>query len=52
MRTPKIFLSDYVPIIHNYMPDDCRRDFATPKVIKTVHMEAKCDHDTQVAETA
>ena len=52
MRTPKIFVNDYASIIHNYMPDDCQRDFAAPNAIKSVHVEAECDHDTQVAETA
>ena len=47
----KKFLGDYASIMRNYMPDDCRHDFAAPNAIKSVHVEAECDHDTQVAET-
>jgi predicted TIM-barrel fold metal-dependent hydrolase len=48
----KKLLGDYASIMRNYMPDDCRHDFAAPNFIKSVHVEAECFHNTQVAETA
>jgi predicted TIM-barrel fold metal-dependent hydrolase len=51
-NTKPFFLGDYTPIIRNYLPDDYQRDSATHNVIKTIHVEAECDRNTQVAETA
>ena len=45
------FLGDNTPIRKNYLPEDYRRDSARHNVIKTVHVEAECSRDSQVAET-
>ncbi len=45
------FLGDNSPICKNYLPHDYRRDSAHHNVIKTVHVEAECDRNSQIAET-
>ncbi|MDX1377125.1 MAG: amidohydrolase family protein [Burkholderiales bacterium] len=45
------FLGDYAALRRNYLPDDYRRDAAHHRVLKTVHVEAECARDQQVAET-
>jgi predicted TIM-barrel fold metal-dependent hydrolase len=45
------FLGDYAPLKRDYLPPDYRRDSAGHNVIKTVHVEAECSRDQQVAET-
>jgi len=45
------FLGDYAALKRDYLPADYRRDAATHHVVKTVHVEAECGRDQQVAET-
>jgi predicted TIM-barrel fold metal-dependent hydrolase len=46
------FLGDYSTLKRDYLPPDYRRDAAGHHVVKTVHVEAECRRDQQVAETA
>jgi predicted TIM-barrel fold metal-dependent hydrolase len=45
------FLGDYASLKRDYLPPDYRRDAAAHDVVKTVHVEAECRRDQQVAET-
>jgi predicted TIM-barrel fold metal-dependent hydrolase len=45
------FLGDYAALRRNYLPADYRRDAAGLEIVKTVHVEAECSRDQQVAET-
>jgi predicted TIM-barrel fold metal-dependent hydrolase len=45
------FLGEYARLKRDYLPDDYRRDAAGHNVVKTVHVEAECARDQQVAET-
>jgi predicted TIM-barrel fold metal-dependent hydrolase len=45
------FLGDYASLKRDYLPPDYRRDSAGHHVVKTVHVEAECRRDQQVAET-
>ena len=45
------FLGDYASLKRDYLPPDYRRDAAGHNVVKTVHVEAECRRDQQVAET-
>ena len=45
------FLGDYAALKRDYLPPDYRRDSAAHNVVKTVHVEAECRRDQQVAET-
>jgi predicted TIM-barrel fold metal-dependent hydrolase len=45
------FLGDYASLKHDYLPPDYRRDAAGHNVVQTVHVEAECRRDQQVAET-
>lgn len=45
------FLGDYAALKRNYLPADYRRDAAGHNVVGTVHVEAECSRDQQVAET-
>ena len=45
------FLGDYASLKRDYLPPDYRRDTAAHSVVKTVHVEAECRRDQQVAET-
>ena len=45
------FLGEYGSLKHDYLPPDYRRDAADHAVVKTVHVEAECRRDQQVAET-
>jgi len=45
------FLGDYGLLKRNYLPPDYRRDAAGHSIVKTVHVEAECSRDQQVAET-
>lgn len=45
------FLGPYAPLKRDYLPEDYRRDAAGHNVVKTVHVEAECSRDQQVAET-
>lgn len=45
------FLGDYGALKRDYLPPDYRRDAAGHNVVKTVHVEAECRRDQQVAET-
>ena len=45
------FLGDYAALKRDYLPADYRRDAAGHRVVKTVHVEAECRRDQQVAET-
>jgi predicted TIM-barrel fold metal-dependent hydrolase len=47
----EFFLGDYAALRRNYLPADYRRDAAGHEVVKTVHVEAECARDQQVAET-
>ncbi len=47
----EFFLGDYKSLKRDYLPPDYRRDAATHNVVKTVHVEAECRRDQQVAET-
>ena len=45
------FLGEYGSLKRDYLPPDYRRDAAGHNVVKTVHVEAECSRDQQVAET-
>ena len=45
------FLGDYAALKRDYLPPDYRRDAAGHNVVQTVHVEAECRRDQQVAET-
>ena len=45
------FLGEYGSLKRDYLPPDYRRDAAGHHVVKTVHVEAECCRDQQVAET-
>jgi predicted TIM-barrel fold metal-dependent hydrolase len=45
------FLGEYGSLKRDYLPPDYRRDAAGHHVVKTVHVEAECRRDQQVAET-
>ncbi|MDA1118621.1 MAG: amidohydrolase family protein [Proteobacteria bacterium] len=45
------FLGDYARLKRDYLPEDYRRDAAGHDVVKTVHVEAECSREQQVAET-
>jgi len=45
------FLGEYASLKRDYLPPDYRRDSAGQAVVKTVHVEAECRRDQQVAET-
>ena len=47
----KFFLGDNSPIRKNFLPEDYRRVSARHNVIKTVHVEAECNRNGQVAES-
>lgn len=47
----EFFLGDYRALKRDYLPPDYRRDAAHHEVVKTVHVEAECSRDQQVAET-
>ena len=47
----EFFLGDYASLKRDYLPPDYRHDAAGHKVVKTVHVEAECRRDQQVAET-
>ena len=50
-QTHEFFLGDYAALKRDYLPPDYRRDAAAHNVVKTVHVEAECRRDQQVAET-
>ena len=50
-RPHEFFLGDYSALKRDYLPADYRRDAAQHEVVKTVHVEAECSRDQQVAET-
>jgi len=45
------FLGSYESLKQDYLPADYRHDAAGHNVVKTVHVEAECRRDQQVAET-
>lgn len=45
------FLGEYGRLKRDYLPPDYRRDAAGHNVLRTVHVEAECSRDQQVAET-
>lgn len=47
----EFFLGDYAKLKRDYLPADYRRDSAGLGVVQTVHVEAECSRDQQVAET-
>jgi predicted TIM-barrel fold metal-dependent hydrolase len=47
----EFFLGDYAGLKRDYLPPDYRRDCAPHEVVKTVHVEAECSREQQVAET-
>lgn len=47
----EFFLGDYAALKRDYLPSDYRRDAAEHRIVKTVHVEAECRRDQQVAET-
>ncbi len=47
----EFFLGDYTALRRDYLPADYRRDAAAHAVALTVHVEAECRRDQQVAET-
>jgi len=47
----EFFLGDYAALKRDYLPPDYRRDSAGRDVVGTVHVEAECRRDQQVAET-
>ena len=54
LQDPKshdFFLGDYAALKRDYLPPDYRADAAGHNVVKTVHVEAECSRDQQVAET-
>ena len=50
-RPHEFFLGEYATLKRDYLPADYRRDSAGHNVVKTVHVEAECRRDQQVAET-
>ena len=50
-RPHDFFLGNYASLKGDYLPPDYRRDSAAHNVVKTVHVEAECRRDQQVAET-
>ena len=50
-RPHEFFLDNYSSLKRDYLPPDYRRDSAGHNVVKTVHVEAECRRDQQVAET-
>ncbi len=48
----EFFLGDYAALRRDYLPADYRRDSAGFDIAGTVHVEAECRRDQQVAETA
>lgn len=49
--TEPFFLGDNTPIRKNYLPADYRQDSSRHNVIKTIHIEAECARENQIAET-
>jgi predicted TIM-barrel fold metal-dependent hydrolase len=47
----EFFLGDYSKLKRDYLPADYRRDVEGLGIVKTVHVEAECSRDQQVAET-
>lgn len=47
----EFFLGDYSKLKRDYLPADYRRDAEGLGIVKTVHVEAECARDQQVAET-
>jgi predicted TIM-barrel fold metal-dependent hydrolase len=47
----EFFLGDYASLKRDYLPPDYRSDATGHYVVKTVHVEAECRRDQQVAET-
>jgi predicted TIM-barrel fold metal-dependent hydrolase len=47
----EFFLGDYSPLQRDYLPPDYRKDAEKHEIAKTVHVEAECSRDQQVAET-
>jgi predicted TIM-barrel fold metal-dependent hydrolase len=47
----EFFLGDYSKLKRDYLPADYRRDAEGLGILKTVHVEAECSRDQQVAET-
>ena len=47
----EFFLGDYALLKRDYLPPDYRKDAKHHEVVKTVHVEAECSRDQQVAET-
>jgi predicted TIM-barrel fold metal-dependent hydrolase len=47
----EFFLGDYAKLKRDYLPADYRRDSAGLGIVKTVHVEAECSREQQVAET-
>ena len=45
------FLGEYASLKRDYLPPEYCRDAAGHNVVKTVHVEAECRRDQQVAET-
>ncbi|MEK6245770.1 MAG: amidohydrolase family protein [Pseudomonadota bacterium] len=45
------FLGEYGSLKRDYLPADYRRDAGGHHVVKTVHVEAECRRDQQIAET-
>ncbi len=50
-KSHEFFLGEYASLKKDYLPPHYRRDAAGHKVVKTVHVEAECRRDQQVAET-
>lgn len=51
LQPHEFFLGDYGALKRDYLPPDYRRDAAGHHVVKTVHVEAECRRDQQLAET-
>jgi len=50
-KSHEFFLGEYASLKKDYLPPDYRRDAAGHHVLRTVHVEAECRRDQQVAET-
>lgn len=50
-KAHEFFLGEYGSLRRDYLPPDYRRDAAGHHIVKTVHVEAECRRDQQVAET-
>lgn len=50
-KAHEFFLGEYGSLKRDYLPPDYRRDAAGHHIVKTVHVEAECRRDQQVAET-